>query len=52
MKKVFILVAWVFLSVLSTAALTVAWLITQVKSKKSTKKPYFAIRSIIDVKEE
>lgn len=45
------MVTWVVLSIGTTLALCGAWVLSLVSKNQNNRKPYFKVRSIVDVKE-
>jgi hypothetical protein len=45
------MVTWVVLSIGTTLALGGAWVLSLVSKNQNNRKPYFKVRSIVDVKE-
>lgn len=43
--------AWIVLSIGTTLALGGAWVLSLVSKNQNNRKPYFKVRSIVDVKE-
>jgi hypothetical protein len=51
MKVLVRMVLWVIFSIGTTSLLFGAWLYSLISKKQNTRQPYFAVRSIVDVKE-
>lgn len=45
------MVTWIVLSIGTTLALGGAWVLSLVSKNQNNRKPYFKVRSIVDVKE-